>query len=69
MICNKKTGKVCRAVQVRPTQRAPDGWWAVRFELIQARSFIRFDSWFSQPPVTQAVGQLTLKGVYEQSLH
>jgi hypothetical protein len=40
---------------VRPTKRAPDGWWAPPKKRILASSFFRFVGWLSQPPVTQAV--------------
>lgn len=40
----------------RPTKRAPDGWWAPRFELDSSEKFGSV-SWAGspQPPVTQAV--------------
>jgi hypothetical protein len=41
---------------MRPTKRAPDGWWAPRFELDSSEklgSVSRVGS--PQPPVTQAV--------------
>jgi hypothetical protein len=42
----------------RPTKRAPDGWWAPRFELDSSEESGSVSLVGSlQPPVTQAVGQ------------
>ena len=49
--------KNSRTGEKRPTQRAPDGWWAPQKKRIQTMSYFRFAGWFSQPPVTQTVGQ------------
>jgi hypothetical protein len=48
-------------LQIRPTKRAPDGWWAPRFEPDSSEEFGSVSLVGSpQPPVTQAVRWLGL---------
>ena len=54
----------CLKVRTHPTKRAPDGWWAPRFELDSSEDFDSVSEPSSpQPPVTQAVGRLNREGL------
>jgi len=53
---------LCWKAQGCPTKRAPDGWWAPRFELDSSEEFGSVSLVGSpQPPVTQAVGRCIAK--------
>ena len=44
-------GDLCH--ENRPTRRAPDGWWAARFELDSSEEFVRF-RWLVLPAAGNA---------------
>src|SRR5262245_37170220 len=56
------------AFGVRLTQRALDAWWAPPKKQAQARAFLRFVGWVSQPRVTQTVSSFKRNQLKENRL-